>query len=756
MSVHLLDRISGERVDVARRGIPALGRYQISPSPEQPVFLNDVLAGVGTHLVPDADGRFRLLSEDGEHTDGRFAGGQLLDDLGASSVESVGQIIEEALASGKSWVDWLDLSPLVPEMSKRVQMQDLERLLEKRLGHLEEICRRPRAHLRVEVERLSVSRARRFHSQAASFLAAHAEDWERPTLRAVVPKRILSLVREDELDIYENRVAVRLVDHLLAYLNRRIHEVASLLGLFQKAEDAKSYSESTEGSHWRQHRIYRLWGHAVDAHEGHEKAQRTLGRLRHLHHTVAGLMDSTLYRDIPPRAPVGTTLRMTNILANDAHYRRVAEIWLEWAQKGQLRAPRSRELFEARQRLCRGFSHYALLLVVRALEQLDFEPADIAETLHGDGQIALRVARGETWIHLELDRTSGTMMLRGERGPGLRIVPLAGSLATMDGTALRDFLGEVDASVTPDRITVVLYPTPPAGATHDRQSRALAHRLHALPHEIANGLRPRAGFLPVSPWDIGSVERVARLLRWTTLAPLFQSYPPRVRSPKDIPSDQGIAGWTEISGETLFVRRAPTDREWSALDLSQRVGEVERRVIDLEAERERVSDELRAELRGSGTTGELNSRKKHLHEQIVLAEKARDEWTRFGREMESARAIVVRLLECPTCHAVAEVRREFKPERDSRFTCACIRCKTTWETAACARCRRWIPLIRTTALEKVGSVERAPGWVDSVLGADVLAVPCPHGSAAAAFVCSECGACGCGVVQADVDGDLAA
>ena len=54
---------------------------------------------------------------------------------------------------------------------------------------------------RVEIERTSVSRARRFPLQAANYLAAHTEDWERPTLRAVVPKRILAVVREDQFEI---------------------------------------------------------------------------------------------------------------------------------------------------------------------------------------------------------------------------------------------------------------------------------------------------------------------------------------------------------------------------------------------------------------------------------------------------------------------------------------------------------------------------------------------------------------------------
>ncbi|MEZ4302308.1 MAG: hypothetical protein R3B70_45695, partial [Polyangiaceae bacterium] len=216
MSVRLLDRLSGKVVCADKAGVAVMGRYLIDSPAGSSIFLNDIAAGPMTYLVPDSDGRFALLETSGARAKGQFAGGQSPDGLEASSIRKGGRIVEEALNRQTPWAEWLDLSPLVPEMSKRVEMLALESLLERRLGHLGEVCRRPRAHLRVEVERLPVARAQRFHARAASFLAAHTEDWERPTLRSVVPKRILSLVRDDQLDIYENRIAVRLVDHLLA------------------------------------------------------------------------------------------------------------------------------------------------------------------------------------------------------------------------------------------------------------------------------------------------------------------------------------------------------------------------------------------------------------------------------------------------------------------------------------------------------------------------------------------------------------
>jgi hypothetical protein len=81
-------------------------------------------------------------------------------------------------------------------------------------------------------------------------------------------------------------------------------------------------------------------GASLDASEARRKAERTLEKLKFLKYSVAGLMDSTLYKEVPRRAFVSTTLKMTNILANDVHYRRVSELWLAWARLGLEQTPR--------------------------------------------------------------------------------------------------------------------------------------------------------------------------------------------------------------------------------------------------------------------------------------------------------------------------------------------------------------------------------------------------------------------------------
>jgi len=72
-----------------------------------------------------------------------------------------------------------------------------------------------------------------------------------------------------------------------------------------------------------------------------------------------------------------------------------------------------------------------------------------------------------------------------------------------------------------------------------------------------------------------------------------------------------------------------------------------------------------------------------------------------------------------------------------RFSCTCSDCSTTWGTIACCRCSKSIPVLRLHGTDRT-TLAGEPGWVDRMLGADVLAVPCVVGTEIG-FVCPSCG-----------------
>ncbi|WP_437907550.1 hypothetical protein WME95_06495 [Sorangium sp. So ce327] len=727
MSIRVHDRLGA--IDEARSGAALLGRFVVREGAPGELFMNSFPAHDGMFLVPESAGRWHLL-RGSERVEGTFPRNQMLDPLDAASIRTVGRSLGELVDQSGTWLDMLDVSPLVPGMSNRAEFQRFEQLLKENVGHLEEVCRRPRTHLRVEVERMAVSRARRFPAQAANYLAAHTEDWERPTLRSVVPRRILATVREDQCDIYENRVAVRLVDHLVVYLRRRVHEVTRLLRVFEEA--GGNHGAAAGGSHWRRGRIYKLWGETLDASEAKRKAERTLGQLKHLLFTISGLKDSALYREVPRRATVGTTLTMTNILSDDAHYRRVAELWLGWARLGQERAVRPRAYLEEMQDLCRSFDSFALLLTLRALDHLGFEPINLERSL-ADREAEVR--HGSRVARLWWGTSDGAISLQGEGIEPLRIVPLCSSLAALDDEQLRGVLADADAHAGTGATTVILYPSPSEAAAFEHLAPELAVRLRSLAHEAGRDGRRGVGFLPVSPWDIGSVERMARQLRWVTTAPAFLAYPPTIARPELSELSRGHT-WLEVVGNQLRIVRAPLEND--ALPARQFVDDAAAQLKRLEEERESVSLKLREAVRDRGATGAVNARKKELNAEITYAEKRLEALRRFERDLANAVGLVDDLLGCPTCKTRADARRDFKP-MGQHFSCTCSDCSTTWGTIACGRCARSIPVLRLHGTAWT-TLAGEPGWVDRTLGADVLAVPWVVG-AEIGFVCPSCGHC---------------
>lgn len=729
MTYRFIDKLLGRACDVPTKDM-VLGRFLVEPLGDDSTFLNSIAIAKPSFCVPDLRGHWQLMEPGRERVEGTMSRAQILDRLDVTSIVDVGNSVSDLLSTGGTWLDALDVSPLVPGMSERAELQELEKLLADRLGHLVEVCQRPRTHLRVEVERTTVARARRLATQASSYLAAHTEDWDRPTLRAVIPKRILSQVREEQFDIYENRVAVRLVDHLDQYLSERVREVSKLLGVFKYAE--KLSATAGQGSHWRQRRLFQLWGDSLDAGEARRKAERTLEQLKFLKYSISGLIDSVLYREVPRRASVSTTLTMTNILANDVHYRRVAEVWLAWARLGLEQSPKPDKYFEEMQELCRCFGDFILLLVIRGLDQLGIEPVDLTNPLDRH-EIDLQ-GRGVR-IRLSWSSTDGTLRLAAEGAKPLKIIPIPAAVAMLGTDDLASLIRDADASATEGDISLVLYPGPSSESTFRRMSNVNALRLNSLSHEIAETGQPRAGFLPVSPWDLSSVERVTRQLRWVITAPRFLAYPPFIASPP-MPNIANKVAWLEVTGTGVVVTRSPEIYE--DMNLAERLANQRKQLLAMENEHDDVSQQLRLAVRDGGASGPLNARKKVLNASITDLRSQIDALTDFATKVETAIGLVKSLLACPTCGSIADTKRDFTGGNGHRFSCVCPDCSTKWGTEICPSCKDWIPTLMPF-VSSWATDDSSAGWLDRFLGADVLAVPYKAENSTIAFVCPYCG-----------------
>jgi hypothetical protein len=545
---------------------------------------------------------------------------------------------------------------------------------------------------------------------------------------------VLAEVRHDQIDIYENRVAARLVDNLLSYLQRRIQEVSKLLKVFT---DKENYSSKASGTYLRRNRILKLWGNSIDSNEGLKKAEGALKELERLKYKLMGLMNSPLYREVPKRSYVATSLRMTNILANDEHYRHVAELWIEWSKSTFARTKGPQEIYSSYQELCSGLDAFGALLIVRALDELGYTPADSALELKISPGCTLPVVGNGISFDFCWEQ-DGTVSLALPNSK-LRVISFVNNFASS--------ANEKEAQIIIDKCRslprnnrekfIFLY----ASSDESKASSLpleIQRSLHTVGNDPRSNLPSFVGLFPVSPWEIGSVERIARSIRWHLDSERFLGYPISIALDKAAEADFQPAkreGWVEVSFDKVTILRPPMDYEWDQLNLQGQLHEAKRQLNDIVLEHERLSVELRGAVR-DGKTGTLNQQKKTAQQQRAFQAKKVQSLERLLSNLEDAREKMVALIRCPACGTIADSKHHFEIRAKGSFQCECPDCGTWWGTKICEGGHKFSVMLPGEWCENDTTTA---GWEDVTYGSDLLAIPDKTDRGEWGFVCPKCG-----------------
>jgi hypothetical protein len=302
-------------------------------------------------------------------------------------VNSVLLEFEQAVANGKQ-------APfLIPEvLLDRLHLQPLDTYVKQTVnkGHFQEITRAPKMELIYQEHLLPIGRVKKFSASAGRHLAAHSECWQKRSFTGVVPRSLLALESEDEYNIYENRVFVKLLDHLDRYLQQRCREVSRIEDAIA---EAVSFEATEDLYYGLTHRVCDLWGEGFKSGqvvtEEAEHGQGTLHILRSLLREVRGLRCSNLYKAIPKGDDIGIQIRMTNTLSHDQHYRHVARLWhlwLEYRNDGSIDPGLE---FQTNSRLAEAYSVYVEALIRRSLVELGGVECKVGFTLPGNRTVRL-------------------------------------------------------------------------------------------------------------------------------------------------------------------------------------------------------------------------------------------------------------------------------------------------------------------------------------------------------------------------------
>lgn len=696
------NRLTGQ----TQKNIPdylLMGQWQLLPesTERETITVNGVPVSSRStlYISPDATRCFRVHLRGDATSERIFPSWQIPSDLLLDSLQHFNDVLNRLSGQSEFWKKWVNTLPLVNDIEENVSPQLLEQLLGKHIGHLEEICHRPRTYLKMETDRLPISRAQRISPHATDFLAAHTEDWEKRTFRSIRPKRILCLIREDLLDIYENRVTVRLIEHLLEYLQQRINDVETLQRELEQADD---FSRDIDRVYWRnRNRICSLWGEQFQAETALKTAEETLKLLRQLQYKLRGLLDTELYRAIPQQAKVGSTLKRTNILINDQHYRYVDRLWHTWTpwKRGHTQTPH--QLIETYQKGFKGFEAFCFLVVSRALtgngtaddRGLGFD----FNSLHDSNQktsIKFNSTRGSITLEQYSD---GVLLLEANEIRPLKLIPLMLPLTATDDVndinIACEKLSVIFSNDTND-IRVVLYL-----GTGEEQQELLRQKVSSF--ENSYNVKGQLALVPISPLDIFSIERIAHVIQWWFYNQYCQIYPFTVEEkiPKILLCENS---WLLQDGKQTILQKPPQQEEQDNFNKN-------------------LSILIRqTESRGRQARGDLNDLKRLSH---------------FSHEAKNR---FKPLLACPTCYQETNTL-EVLDDKCFRCFCQATSCSTEWGTRTCNNCEQRYPYIQLAGSDIYDlskALQTEP--VERIFGRNILALPHINDKNEQSFICLAC------------------
>ena len=692
MAGYLWDRITGRLI----KNLPQnyfVGQYQAAK--EYLTSINNISSTIFDFIVPDNTNESRVIIHNQKFDKNLKYNKKLISDqLTENAVSEIARSLNNLQI--KSWENILELSSLVPKFSERIEIQNFERRIETKLGHLFEVCNQPITLLSTEVEKVHVSRAIRIPQQATEYLLSHTEDWEKRTIQTIQPHNLLSELIIDEYNIYENKVAVRLVDHLRTYLFNIIIEVKKLHEMINETNyRIDSYS-------WASHsyRIFELWGESIESGTV-EIAKATLVRLKTMYYKLGGLIDSQLYKRIPTTANVEPSLMDTNILVNDQHYRQVSKLWREWYKINKIQILTGEEFYKKKQEIFSGFNSFCFLLIIKALNHLKVSPGNKKLAINNDMGLIGR----NTKISLNRveDQTFEIHLKNGNKK--IRFVPIFSNLNNLitNKDEFNRYIDLIDKEVEKTTCkTILLFPD----QNLEIKDKTNLSKINSL-FLISNNRKIKYGIIPVSPFSLFSVEKVGRAIRQFIDGNIIRSYPP------EFDVDNSLI--TEVAQKYQWIK-------------SNNAGD---KLLIIEPPNE----------------NEIKKLKKYLESEIHRAEERGNEFIHRRGIIENFVSIIGEvkncfsdLLACPLC-GVKQSINDFNSRysENKTFTCNCGNCKAEWGLNSCANCKKLYPYIGLNA--KINRNQSDPGWVDKMFGMDLIASPCGRNGQRLFYRCTNCNYC---------------
>jgi len=656
----------------------------------------------GAVLIPDETGQVSGPATAGLVSD--FAMVPEPDDL--RTLETMGAEIRKHY--GKALLAWYDVPTLMEPVSDVLDPTPLEQDLTRLIRRFEAVFAKPRAHLRLDEERQPVARCRRPSRRAISELSRRTEDWAGRKVLGIEPKRVLGLVQEESLDIYENRVAVRLVNHLDAFLVKRIRELERVWRTGLGMQRWSTRKTDSQGRGWRRaDRIFRLFGAAWADQKLLRRARERRDEVRGLRRRVQSLKNTVLFRTLANRHQ-GLSLRSSNLFEHDDVYRAVFELWRVWEDTRRHDEIDDLTRWNTEQRAAASFFDYTVLIAIRALAVLGVEPADAAleSAIEGGMRLPLNGRLGATCLAFDNDLSEIKILGRNDETL-IRVLALPARLHTSRKAQDADFLKSV-GGLPAQEPTIVAY----LGDLDPQVLSQIPQALHG-PGPVVSTL----SWVPLAPWEVESVETLARALRWHLTHTQFARYPPMVDVVRSLATT--LPRWLMRRDEEHVITTPPNKKwgatAWPALDAA--IARSSTHKLDLVSQIDAAS------------ANRDKASKTRLKQSLSEVD---GEWAALMRTQETltqGMQLFEDLSRCPMCKA-SDV--DFRGDDGQDFKVHCKGCDCKWGARSCPSCHERFPWM--TPADNTTDFE--PKRINAAFGSDVVAFP-SHTDGY--YLCTHCG-----------------
>lgn len=209
-----------------------------------------------------------------------------------------------------------------------------EKLRQVLIQHVQAICTRPKHGTHTEEIVQDVSLVKRISTNTISHLSSHTEHWKAKKLTGLVPKRLLSVTIEDDINIYENLFFRMAIDDIADYV---AEQKRSLETSIRQSNNVIAYETYEAADVRRAEMLRELLGsdHYDELYLLGDAEKEAYDRWVKIAEIVQAVRNSAFYRQIDRHMRISRNVHQTNILRHDQHYKALFQTWKELRNQPQ-------------------------------------------------------------------------------------------------------------------------------------------------------------------------------------------------------------------------------------------------------------------------------------------------------------------------------------------------------------------------------------------------------------------------------------